>query len=80
MEKNNFCDTCSVSQPSHYTLVHFFIHNNLSRIAVSNFLKMPYTFFQFNFSAHAFLNKFTRTRNNPQGAVTAVLKISLYYQ
>lgn len=46
----------SVPRPSYYTLVHFFIHNNLSRIAVSNFLKVPYTFFQFHFSVYAFLN------------------------
>ena len=64
---------CSVPRPSYYTLVHFFIHNNLSRIAVSKFLKMPYTFFQFYFSVYAFLNilkEYHYQRRNFLSAVT----------
>lgn len=44
---------CFVPRPSHYTLVHFFIRNILSRIAVSNILKLPFTFIQFRFSVNA---------------------------
>jgi hypothetical protein len=48
---------CSIARPTYHTLVHFIIHNNLFTITVSNFLQLPYVYFQFDFAVYAFLDR-----------------------